>query len=114
MSLRDDRPRSQTIQEEAEEDGDTGPVYEDVAGTPVPTAGQLHLAALKERLKILGRFLSSHLGLLTIVILYAVAGGVIFQQLEATNEKSECIAAEGLYEQLESFFVETIWEVNCS
>lgn len=110
MSLRHDRPGSQITQEQEQ---DTGPVYEDVEET-VPTAGQLRLAAFKERLKLLGRFLSSHLGLLTIVVLYAIAGGVIFQQLESTNEKSECIEAEGLYEELEAFFVEALWEVSCS
>lgn len=108
MSLRpsDDGPGTSQIIQEAE--GEEG------VEAPLPTAGQLRLAAFKERLKLIGQFLSSHLGLLTIVILYAIAGGVIFQQLEATNEKSECIEAQGLYDQLESFFVENLWKVSCS
>jgi len=39
------------------------------------------------------KFLASTLGLSIIVAVYAVAGAFIFQILEQTNEKEECIQA---------------------
>ena len=39
------------------------------------------------------KFALSHIGLCIIVALYAVAGAFIFQTLEQTNEKEECIQA---------------------
>jgi len=43
--------------------------------------------------KKLAKFLASTLGLSILVALYAVAGAFIFQILEQTNEKEECIQA---------------------
>lgn len=95
-----------------------GSLYEDLGeateGLSAPTVSQLRVEAFRRRARALGRFLSSHLGLLTVVVAYSVAGGILFQQLEATNEKNECLNAEILYKQLENSFVSALWQVTHS
>jgi len=57
------------------------------------------------------KFLSSNLGLLGIVIIYAIGGGLIFEQLESTNEKNSCLTAESIYQPIEDNFVQELWQV---
>ncbi len=51
----------------------------------------------------------SHIGLCGMVCLYSVAGGFIFQHLEQTNEKQECIKAMEKYVPMENKTVHDLW-----
>ncbi|CAF3701774.1 unnamed protein product [Adineta steineri] len=46
-------------------------------------------------LKKIGKFLFSHVGLVGLVVVYAAAGGFLFELLEAHQEKLNCQEAEG-------------------
>lgn len=58
------------------------------------------------------KFSISQLGLLVVVVLYAVAGGFIFQHLEATNEKEQCIQGREKYEPMENNTIYKIWTIS--
>ena len=57
------------------------------------------------------KFLFSHIGLTGMVLAYAVAGGFIFQHLEKTNEKQECLKAEERYQPTENDTKYKMWEI---
>jgi len=58
------------------------------------------------------KFLASTLGLSIIVALYAVAGAFIFQTLEQTNEKEECIQARPLDFLLIGYLKSSIYHIQ--
>lgn len=60
------------------------------------------------------RFSLSQVGLLLVVILYAVAGGFIFQHLESTNEKEQCVQGRDKYEPMENETIYKIWSISSS
>lgn len=60
------------------------------------------------------KFSLSQLGLLVAVALYAVAGGFIFQHLESTNEKEQCVQGRDKYVPLENDTVYKIWTISTS
>ena len=62
--------------------------------------------------KTFTKFLLSHIGLCMIVILYSVAGGFIFQHLEQTNEKQECIKKMEKYEVMAQETKLELWTVS--
>ncbi len=53
----------------------------------------------------------SHIGLCGMVVAYSVAGGFIFQHLEATNEKQECVKAMDKYIPMENKTVNDLWSL---
>lgn len=53
----------------------------------------------------------SHIGLCGMVIVYAIAGGFMFQHLESANEKSECLKAEKKYRPLENNTKYNLWQI---
>jgi potassium channel subfamily K protein len=57
------------------------------------------------------KFMFSHIGLMIMVVAYSVAGGFIFEHLEATNEKQECVKAMNKYFPMENSTVIKLWEV---
>ncbi|XP_059157835.1 TWiK family of potassium channels protein 18-like [Physella acuta] len=52
--------------------------------------------------KMVMKFLFSHIGLCSMVVLYSVAGGFIFEHLEKNNEQQICYDARAEYEPMES------------
>lgn len=65
-----------------------------------------------KRCKTVLKHLFSHIGITGMVIAYSVIGGFIFQHLEETNEKQECIQTMEKYEPMENKTVENIWEIS--
>ncbi len=61
--------------------------------------------------KSFAKFMFSHIGLCGMVVAYSVAGGFIFQHLEATNEKQECIKAMDKYVPMENKTVYDLWSL---
>lgn len=57
------------------------------------------------------KFLFSHIGLCAMVVAYCVAGGFIFEHLESTNEKEECIKKMNTYNPLQNSTRYKMWEV---
>ena len=57
------------------------------------------------------KFAFSHIGLCGMVIAYSVAGGFIFQHLEKTNEKQECVKAMEKYIPLQNNTMYRLWEI---
>ncbi len=51
----------------------------------------------------------SHIGLSSIVIVYSIIGGLIFEHLEATNEKEECVQAMEKYAPMANKTLLNIW-----
>jgi len=70
--------------------------------------------AIKGCLKKALKFTFSQFGLCAVVTLYAVAGGFIFQHLEKTNEKQECLEAMLKYYPMENATVYRLWDVASS
>lgn len=70
--------------------------------------------AMKGCLKKAFKFIFSQFGLCAIVTLYGVAGGFIFQHLEKTNEKQECLEAMLKYYPMENATVYRLWDVASS
>lgn len=62
--------------------------------------------------KYFTKFLLSHIGLCMVVVLYAVAGGFIFQHLEQTNEQQECKLKMDKYNYMENVTVEELWRAS--
>ena len=62
--------------------------------------------------KTLMKFMLSQVGLCLIVILYSVAGGFIFQHLEQTNEKQECIKKMEKYVVMANETKVNIWTAS--
>ena len=60
------------------------------------------------------KFLFSHIGLCGMVIAYSVAGGFIFQHLEKTNEKQECVKQKDKYDPLQNLTMFKLWEISSS
>ena len=60
------------------------------------------------------KFLSQHVGLLGMVVAYAIAGALIFQQLEAPNEKSGCIQRQNQYFPAQLEMANRLWLVAVS
>ena len=58
------------------------------------------------------KFCFSHIGLCGMVIAYAVAGGFIFEHLEKTNEKQECVKAMEKYEPYINDTVFKLWAIS--
>ena len=54
----------------------------------------------------------SHVGITGMVIAYAIIGGFIFQHLEQTNEKQECIQLMEKYVAVENKTMYNIWEIS--
>ena len=57
------------------------------------------------------KFLFSHIGLCGMVVAYSVAGGFIFQHLEQTNEKQECVKKMDKYNPMENETTFKLWEI---
>ena len=51
----------------------------------------------------------SHVGLSTIVIVYSIIGGLVFEHLEATNEREECMQAMEKYSPLANKTLLNVW-----
>ena len=62
--------------------------------------------------KTFAKFLLSRLGISVMVILYSVIGGFIFEFLEKTNEKEECIQKLNEYKTLEFRIKQKLWNVS--
>ena len=62
--------------------------------------------------KTLVKFLLSRLGISVMVILYSIIGGFIFEFLEKTNEKEECIQKLNEYRALEFRIKQELWNVS--
>jgi len=58
------------------------------------------------------KFVFSHIGLCGMVIAYSVAGGFIFEHLEKTNEKQECVKAMEKYTPAENDTVYKLWQIS--
>ena len=58
------------------------------------------------------KFLLSRVGISIMVILYSVIGGFIFEFLEKTNEKGECIQKMQDYNELEGRIKLQLWNVS--
>ncbi|ELU00882.1 hypothetical protein CAPTEDRAFT_24139, partial [Capitella teleta] len=58
------------------------------------------------------KFMFSHIGLSGMVVAYSIAGGFIFQHLEKTNEKQECVKAQEKYEPLENSTKYNMWDIS--
>src|SRR6218665_1518284 len=69
---------------------------------------------IKGCLKKAIKFTFSQFGLCAIVTLYAIAGGFIFQHLEKTNEKQECLEAMLRYYPMENATVYRLWDIASS
>ncbi len=54
----------------------------------------------------------SHIGLTTIVVLYAVAGGFIFQHLEETNEQADCQRRRDRFDAVVNETKHEIWAAS--
>ena len=57
------------------------------------------------------KFCFSHIGLCGMVVAYSVAGGFIFEHLEKTNEKQECVKAMQKYVPFENETVYKLWDI---
>ena len=57
------------------------------------------------------KFLFSHIGLCGMVVAYSVVGGFIFQHLEQTNEKQECVKKMDKYNPMENETTFKLWEI---
>lgn len=57
------------------------------------------------------KFLFSNLGLIAMVVAYSVAGGFIFEHLEKTNEKAECIKSMEKYIPMENDTTWKLWQM---
>lgn len=62
--------------------------------------------------KMFTKFFLSHIGLCVMVVLYSVAGGFIFQHLEQTNEKQECIKKMDKYTDMANGTVDELWTAS--
>lgn len=58
------------------------------------------------------KFMFSHIGLCGMVVAYSIAGGFIFQHLEKTNEKQECVKAKEKYDPLENSTKYNMWDIS--
>jgi hypothetical protein len=58
------------------------------------------------------KFMFSHIGLCGMVVAYSIAGGFIFQHLEKTNEKQECVKAQDTYEPMENLTKYNLWDIS--
>ncbi len=67
--------------------------------------------AVKNCCKKFVKFMFSHIGLCGMVVAYCVAGGFIFEHLEQTNEKQECVKAMDKYKPMANNTVNKLWEV---
>ena len=56
----------------------------------------------------------SHVGLSGMVIVYSIIGGFIFQHLERTNEKQECVNSQNKYEPMENVTKYNLWEISAN
>ena len=57
-------------------------------------------------------FFLSHLGLLALVIAYAVIGALIFVQLEKPNERNICTINSDNYDLLQESMTERLWTIS--
>ncbi|ELU00881.1 hypothetical protein CAPTEDRAFT_74395, partial [Capitella teleta] len=57
------------------------------------------------------KVITSHIGLCGMVVVYAIAGGFMFQHLERANEKSDCTKAENKYRFLENATKFNLWQI---
>lgn len=62
--------------------------------------------------KNIAKFLLSRVGISIMVILYCIIGGFVFQYVERTNEKQECINNMVLYNDLEDRIKADLWNVS--
>ena len=57
------------------------------------------------------KFILPNSGLIIVICLYALAGGYIFQHLESTNEKTECVERMNTYIAVENKTLEDILSI---
>ena len=69
---------------------------------------------LKQSCKSASKFILSRLALILAVSLYAVAGGFIFEHLESTNEKQDCVERMNQYLPAENDTVNKMWTILSS
>ena len=65
-------------------------------------------------LKQIGKFFLSHLGLLAMVIIYAIIGAFIFVQLEQPNERNLCFINSENYNSIQASMLNRLQQVSSS
>jgi len=63
-------------------------------------------------LKQIFKFFSSHLGLLALVVVYAIIGALIFVQLEQPNERQSCFTNSDNFYSIQAAMVDRLWAVS--
>ena len=62
--------------------------------------------------KTFAKFFLSRVGISVMVVLYSIIGGFVFEFLEKTNEKGECIQKLNDYNALELRVKQQLWNVS--
>lgn len=90
-----------------------GPRHAPPVTDPSSTASDVKRARM-EFCKRSAKVIMTNVVLCLLVTLFAVAGGIIFQHLEDTNEREECVQTMNKYFPMENATVRSLWEISLS
>ena len=60
------------------------------------------------------KFVGSQIGLVVLIVVYAIIGAVMFEHLEKANEMDTCLQKQALYEPLQNDTVYKFWQIATS